>query len=256
MFEQTLFEVVPNAGERVHVACERLAESAPSFMVFNDTRVEAMPGDTAQAIYTRWLKASIKGTSLEPETPSIPHGEGWPYPKRAKRDGTKYHVYNDRTAGKCGYTVIIAMDANGDRRCLEISDEILMPVLEKRGVDQPDRGLQLMNAADYETLLQSPDAWTAHARPPEPVLDEAFEKRLAKALFLTDPDLVRHLDSVADDVLRTDGDISFARGAKAAATAWRINDLGLRAKNRSRAGRLVTWLREIAKGALPIAGEK
>jgi hypothetical protein len=50
------------AGERIDLACERLAREAPAFMMFNDTRVEAVPGDTAQAIYDRWSDRRVTTT--------------------------------------------------------------------------------------------------------------------------------------------------------------------------------------------------
>jgi hypothetical protein len=44
-------------GARIYRECEELVAYAPAFMVFNGTRVEAHPGDTADAVYGRWLAA-------------------------------------------------------------------------------------------------------------------------------------------------------------------------------------------------------
>jgi len=41
-------------GENISDACANLAKQAPAWMNFNDTRVEAKPGDTAGDIYQRW----------------------------------------------------------------------------------------------------------------------------------------------------------------------------------------------------------
>ncbi len=42
------------AGERIDVACRRLAMAAPASMVFNGIRVEASPGDAAAELCDRW----------------------------------------------------------------------------------------------------------------------------------------------------------------------------------------------------------
>lgn len=47
-------EIQAHPGERIDIACRRLAEAAPAFMVFNGTRVEAEPGDTAEVLCERW----------------------------------------------------------------------------------------------------------------------------------------------------------------------------------------------------------
>ncbi len=47
-------EIEVHAGERIDLALGRLVAEAPAFMVFNDTRVEAAPGETVQTVYERW----------------------------------------------------------------------------------------------------------------------------------------------------------------------------------------------------------
>lgn len=47
-------EVKTEWGECISQACERLQRAAPAFMVFNDVRVEAAPGDTAGDLQGRW----------------------------------------------------------------------------------------------------------------------------------------------------------------------------------------------------------
>lgn len=47
-------------GEFIGDATKRLVEAAPAFMVFNGTRVEAQPGDTAGDVYQRWGEAREK----------------------------------------------------------------------------------------------------------------------------------------------------------------------------------------------------
>lgn len=47
-------------GDVINNACERLASMAPAFMIFNDTRVEAQPGDTAAKLYDDWYAARTK----------------------------------------------------------------------------------------------------------------------------------------------------------------------------------------------------
>lgn len=41
-----MIEIHPGAGTTIDRACERLVKSAPAFMLFNDIRIEADPGDT------------------------------------------------------------------------------------------------------------------------------------------------------------------------------------------------------------------
>lgn len=50
-------EIEVPAGDTIHRACTRLAAAAPAFMVFNDTRVEATPGETPEELCRRWVKA-------------------------------------------------------------------------------------------------------------------------------------------------------------------------------------------------------
>ena len=47
-------EVQVSPGENIARACERLAAEAPAFMVFNDIRVEAAPGEAASDLCGRW----------------------------------------------------------------------------------------------------------------------------------------------------------------------------------------------------------
>lgn len=47
-------EMIVSSGERIDLACRRLATEAPAFMVFNGTRVEAGAGDTPDDIAKRW----------------------------------------------------------------------------------------------------------------------------------------------------------------------------------------------------------
>jgi hypothetical protein len=47
-------EIEVGCGDHVARACERLVKEAPAFMVFNDVRVEARPGDSAADLHGRW----------------------------------------------------------------------------------------------------------------------------------------------------------------------------------------------------------
>ena len=56
-------EVQPGAGQHISAAMKRLAAEAasgPAFSVFNGIRVEARPGDTAEALCERWSADSEK----------------------------------------------------------------------------------------------------------------------------------------------------------------------------------------------------
>ena len=47
-------EYEPCCGDSIEHACAALVAMAPAFMLFNDTRVEAQPGDTAGDVHARW----------------------------------------------------------------------------------------------------------------------------------------------------------------------------------------------------------
>jgi hypothetical protein len=47
-------EIQAGPGEHISSAIERMIAQAPSYCVFNDTRVEALPGETPDEIYARW----------------------------------------------------------------------------------------------------------------------------------------------------------------------------------------------------------
>lgn len=47
-------------GEHISHACKQLAKAAPAFMVFNDIRVEAAEGESAETLFSRWNAESIR----------------------------------------------------------------------------------------------------------------------------------------------------------------------------------------------------
>lgn len=54
-------------GETLIEACERLAQAAPAFMIFNELRIEAQPGDTASTLYHRWYSAYFANKAEQQE---------------------------------------------------------------------------------------------------------------------------------------------------------------------------------------------
>jgi hypothetical protein len=86
----------------------------------------------------------------------IPYGEGWPYPKCEVREGTSYRTFLDHNRD---VKLVIALDADGTRRGIEVSGMVLDSVLRPRskGVEQ---GTSLWGDEDAETLLQAPEAWS------------------------------------------------------------------------------------------------
>ena len=53
---EALKEINVPAGDSIDRACERLANAAPAFMVFNDTRVEASQGEPVETLFRRWAR--------------------------------------------------------------------------------------------------------------------------------------------------------------------------------------------------------
>lgn len=53
-------EMEAHAGDHIARACERLAKSAPAFMLFNDIRIEAQAGATAGDLVARYQAESAR----------------------------------------------------------------------------------------------------------------------------------------------------------------------------------------------------
>lgn len=107
----------------------------------------------------------------------IPYGEGWPFPKKERRSGTVYRLYDDPMRDSM---LIVAIDLDGTRRAVEIHNKLWCAVLRPRDRfrGEGEQGVSLSSDEDFETLLQAPEAWTTNRPVP-------FE-RLARILFELD----------------------------------------------------------------------
>lgn len=64
-----MIEIHPGAGTTIDRACERLVKSAPAFMLFNDIRIEADPGDTASDLVAEYHAKSDQRRKVYMESP-------------------------------------------------------------------------------------------------------------------------------------------------------------------------------------------
>ncbi len=47
-------EVIPEGGENIRSFCKRLEKAAPAFAVFNDLKITANVGDTAEDLFNQY----------------------------------------------------------------------------------------------------------------------------------------------------------------------------------------------------------